>query len=115
MPPYVTPRQKRQPKIVRLLRSRTSSILVAAVLVVMLYFLFSTKGFLSRIELESDIADKSLRVIDLERDIQRLTRERDMLREDRATIEHVARENHGMMKKGEIVYRILPAERTKKK
>ncbi len=78
---------------------------------IVLYFLFSTKGFMSRINLESDLADKKTRVLELERDIQRLSRERDMLREDKATIEHVARETHGMIKKGEIVYRILPAEK----
>jgi len=111
MPPYASPRNRRQPKIVRVLKSRTSSILVAAVLVIVLYFLFSTKGFMSRINLESDLADKKTRVLELERDIQRLSRERDMLREDKATIEHVARETHGMIKKGEIVYRILPAEK----
>lgn len=81
---------------------------------VVLYFLFSTKGFMSRINLESDLADKKARVLELERDIQRLSRERDLLREDRATIEHVARETHGMIREGEIVYRILPAEREQK-
>lgn len=115
MPPYASPRNKRQPKIIRVLKSRTSTILVAAVLVVVLYFLFSTKGFLSRINLESDLADKNARVIELQRDIQRLTRERDLLREDKATIEHVARETHGMIRSGEIVYRILPAEKERKK
>ncbi|MCB2205709.1 septum formation initiator family protein [bacterium] len=115
MPPYASPRQRRQPKLIRVLKSRTSSILVAAVLVIVLYFLFSTKGFISRMNIESDLADERARVIELERDIQRLKRERDLLHDDKATIEHVAREAHGMIKKGEIVYRILPAEEEKKK
>ncbi len=110
MPPYGSPTKRRQPKIVRLLRSRTSTILVAALLVVLMYFLFSTKGFISRLSIEDEITEKEARVIELERDIQRLTRQRELLRDDRATIEHVARESHGMIRPGEIVYRIVPAE-----
>lgn len=115
MPPYGSPTKRRQPKIVRLLRSRTSTILVAALLVVLMYFLFSTKGFISRLNIEDEIAEKEARVIELERDIQRLTRQRELLRDDRATIEHVARESHGMIRPGEIVYRIIPAEEKKAK
>lgn len=112
MPPYGSPTKRRQSKIVRLLRSRTSSILVAALLFVLMYFLFSTKGFISRLSIEDEIAEKEARVIELERDIQRLRRQRELLRDDRASIEHVARESHGMIRPGEIVYRIVPAEET---
>ena len=115
MPPYGSPTKRRQPKIVRLLRSRTSTILVAALLVVLMYFLFSTKGFISRLNIEDEIAEKEARVIELERDIQRLSRQRELLRDDRATIEHVARESHGMIRPGEIVYRIIPAEKKEAK
>lgn len=76
----------------------------------MMYFLFSTKGFISRLRIEGEISEKETRVIELQRDIQRLARQRELLREDRATIEHVARESHGMIRPGEIVYRIVPAE-----
>jgi cell division protein FtsB len=110
MPPYANSPNRRQPKFIRVLRSRTSSILVAAVAFVLVYFLFSTKGFISRYNLEDDLRDKQERVTELERDIQRLSRERDLLKSDKATIEHNARETHGMLKPGELVYRILPAE-----
>jgi len=114
MLPYGSPTQRRQPKIVRVLKSRTSTILIAALAVMLLYFLFSPKGFISRMNIENDIAEKEQRVIDLQRDIQRLSRKRDLLREDKATIEHVARESHGMIKPGEIVYRIVPADKRKR-
>lgn len=81
----------------------------------LMYFLFSTKGFISRMNLEGDIAEQEQRVIELQRDIQRLSRKRDLLRDDRATIEHVARESHGMIKTGEIVYRIVPAVKEEKR
>ena len=114
MPPYASSKHRRQPKIIRVLKSRTSTILIAAVLLVLVYFVFSTKGFLSRYNIEVELHEKEVRVTELERDIQRLSRERDLLKDDKATIEHVAREAHGMIKPGEVVYRILPAEHEKK-
>ncbi|PLX31989.1 MAG: hypothetical protein C0600_04065 [Ignavibacteria bacterium] len=115
MPPYASTKHRRQPKIIRVLKSRTSTILIAAVLFVMMYFMFSTKGFLSRYDLEDELQEKENRVTELNRDIQRLTLERNLLKDDKATIEHVARETHGMIKPGEVVYRILPAEQEKGK
>ncbi|MBE0643295.1 MAG: septum formation initiator family protein [Bacteroidetes bacterium] len=86
--------------------------LVSATLV-LTYFLFSTKGFVSRVQISADLQDKKDRVIALQRDMQNLTRERDRLRDDHKAIEHVARETHGMIKPGEIVYRIVPAKENK--
>ncbi|HOJ05258.1 MAG TPA: septum formation initiator family protein [Bacteroidota bacterium] len=98
------------PRLARLLKNKTQTLLLAAVTLVLLYFAFSTKGFLSRISLESENAEREERLLLLKRDIEALRREQAMLRDDEAAIEHVAREQHGMIKPGEIVYRILPAE-----
>ncbi|MFZ1731360.1 MAG: septum formation initiator family protein [Bacteroidota bacterium] len=70
---------------------------------------------MSRYQISADLQDKQDRVIALKRDMQNLARERDRLRDDHKAIEHVARETHGMIKPGEIVYRILPAKAPKNK
>ena len=115
MPAYGYPKQRKQHKLVRVLQNRTYTILLVSVALVLGYFLFSTKGFVSRMQLNGDIAEKQERVLELRRDIQNLGRERNRLRDDKKAIEHVARETHGMIKQGEIVYRILPAEKKTKK
>jgi cell division protein FtsB len=110
MPPFAYQRKTSQNRFVRVLRHRTISIVFLALGLVLLYFTFSAKGFYSRFVLHSDLHDQEQRVIELKRSISNLERERDLLRDDRLKIEHVARETHGMIKKGEIVYRIRPAE-----
>ncbi|MFA6234149.1 MAG: septum formation initiator family protein [Bacteroidota bacterium] len=99
----------------RILKNRTYTILLVSTALVMAYFLFSTKGFVSRLQISGDLQEKKDRVVALKRDMQNLSRERDRLRDDNKTIEHVARETHGMIKPGEIVYRILPAKEHKSK
>ncbi len=115
MPPFGYPKQRKQHKLVRILKNRTYTILLVSAALVMTYFLFSTKGFVSRIRINADLEEKRERVVELNRDMQNLTRERDRLREDKKAIEHVARETHGMIKPGEIVYRIVPEKPRKEK
>jgi cell division protein FtsB len=115
MPPYGYHKQKKQHKVVRVLKNRTYTILLVSTALVMAYFLFSTKGFVSRYRISDDLQDKRDRVVALKRDMQNLARERDRLRDDKKAIEHVARETHGMIKPGEIVYRIIPAKEKKSK
>lgn len=115
MPPYGYPKQKKQHKLVRILRNRTYTIMLISTALVLAYFLFSTKGFVSRYRIGAELEEKESRVVELKRDMQNLARERDRLLEDNKAIEHVARETHGMIKPGEIVYRILPAKEQKSK
>ncbi|MBR9976914.1 MAG: septum formation initiator family protein [Bacteroidetes bacterium] len=110
MPAYGYPTQRKQNKLMRVLKNRTYTILLFSTILVVGYFLFSTKGFISRVQISAELREKQDRVIALHRDIQNLERERDRLRDDKKTIEHVARETHGMIKEGEIVYRIIPAK-----
>lgn len=115
MPPYGYPRQRKQHKVVRLLKNRTYTILLVSALLVAGYFLFSTKGFVSRMQIGGALEEKRERVIALKRELQNLERECDRLRDDNKAIEHVARETHGMLKPGEVVYRIIPAKEHKSK
>lgn len=115
MPPYGYPKQRKQHKVVRVLQNRTYTILLVSAILISGYFLFSTKGFVSRLRISGDVQQKQERVIALQRDMQNLSRERDRLKLDNKAVEHVARETHGMIKPGEIVYRILPSEDRKKK
>ena len=115
MPPFGYPKQRKQHKVVRILKNRTYTILLVSSALVLTYFLFSTKGFVSRVRISADLEEKKDRVVELQRDMQNLTRERDRLRDDNKAIEHVARETHGMIKPGEIVYRIVPEKARKEK
>ena len=110
MPPFAYQRKTSQNKIVRMLRHRTISIVLLALVMVLLYFGFSAKGFYSRFVIQGDLHTQEMRVLELKRSISKLEHERDLLRDDRLKIEHVARETHGMIKKGEIVYRIRSAK-----
>jgi cell division protein FtsB len=111
MPPFTHSTNRQQPRLLRLLKNKSRLLILSAVGVALLYFGFSSKGFVSRYHVEGELSERQQRVIELQREIQQLRMERDMLRDDFQTIEHVARETHGMIKPGEIVYRILPAER----
>ena len=114
MPPYGYPKQRKQHKVVRVLQNRTYTILLVSAILISGYFLFSTKGFVSRLRINGEVEEKQERVLTLKRDIQNLSRERDRLKNDHKAVEHVARETHGMIRPGEIVYRVLPSEDRKK-
>jgi len=98
------------PKFIRILKNRKLTILVGALLLAVLMITFSNKGLLRRIMLENELKDKQQRIQTLKNDIRLLETDRDKLHRDNLTIEHVAREKHGMVKPGEIVYRIVPAK-----
>ncbi len=115
MPPFTYNTNRPQPRLLRFVKNKTQILMIVAAATVLLYFGFSSKGFISRYRVENELADRQERVVELKREIQTLRRERDLLRDDFQTIEHVARESHGMVRPGEIVYRILPAEKHKDK
>ncbi|MCZ7556468.1 MAG: septum formation initiator family protein [Bacteroidia bacterium] len=110
MPPFAHSTHRSQPRLLRMVKNKSRLLILSAVGLALLYFGFSSKGFISRIQVEADLSERKQRVSELERDIEQLRRERDMLRDDFQAIEHVARESHGMIKPGEIVYRILPGD-----
>jgi cell division protein FtsB len=110
MPPFTHSTNRQQARVLRLVKNKSRLLILSAVGLALLYFGLSSKGFVSRYHVESELSQRQQRVIELQREIQQLRVERDLLRDDFQTIEHVARETHGMIKTGEIVYRILPGE-----
>ena len=115
MPPFGYRPDRKQSRFLRILKNRTYTLIFTALGLVLIYFSFSAKGFISRLHIESELSDKQARVIELERSIHTLEQERDLVKNDMAAVEHVARETHGMLKPGEIVYRIRPAKDSGKK
>jgi cell division protein FtsB len=111
MPSYTYHTASSNSRLVKYARHKAKLIVAVTIFFVLAYFALSSKGFISRIRVESELADRRHRVVALEREIQNLQQERDLLKNDMKTIEHVARESHGMVKPGEIVYRILPARK----
>ena len=90
--------------------SKKISIFIGGVLVVVLLVTFSNKGLLSRFKLEAEYAEKTGHIALLKTQITDLKRKRDLLQKSPDAIEHVAREMHGMIRKGETVYRVVPAQ-----
>ena len=96
--------------LVRILKNRKLSILIAAASVAVVLVMFSNKGLLRRFMLDDELREKTARIEQLKSDITDLRKRRDLLQYDRKTIERVARETHGMVREGEIVYRVRPAK-----
>jgi cell division protein FtsB len=97
------------PKSLAVLKNRKIVLMAGVVLVTVLMITFSNKGLLRRIMLSRELTERETHVTELRRDIAELRRQRDLLENDEATIERVARETHGMIRKGEVIYRVRPA------
>ena len=97
-------------KWIRLLKNRKLTLILAGVVIAVLMITFSNKGLLRRVMLEQELHEAEQRTAELTADIEALRKQRDLLRNDMSTIEHVARESHGMIRNGEIVYRIRPSQ-----
>ena len=95
--------------LVRILKNRKLTILIGIAGVAVLLVMFSNKGLLRRVMLENELRDKETRVSELKNDITALQHRRQLLTVDKKTIERVARETHGMIRPGEVVYRVRPA------
>jgi cell division protein FtsB len=106
MQPYGYPQFKDPPKWLRFVRHKKLTILLGAVVVAVILVTFSNKGLLRRFILESDLAEKKESIQTLRKDIRELKNRKRILKTDLFEIERVAREEHGMIKPGEIVYRI---------
>jgi cell division protein FtsB len=89
--------------------SKKISIFIGGVLVVVVLVTFSNKGLLSRFKLEQEFSQKTAHITLLKKEISELKRKRDLLQKNPEAIEHVAREMHGMIRKGETVYKVIPA------
>jgi cell division protein FtsB len=92
----------------RLLRNRRLLIILAIALPLTGYVLFGSRGIIQRLRLEHQKAEMEQRIREAEAEASRLKDESNALENDRATIERVAREKHGMVRPGETVYRTPP-------
>jgi cell division protein FtsB len=92
----------------RLLRNKRLLLLIAIATPLVGYLLFGSRGILQRLRLEHQKVEMEQRIHDAETDAERLKKESKALDSDRAAIERVAREKHGMVRPGETVYRTSP-------
>ena len=67
MPPFGYRPDRKQSRILRILKNRTYTLIFSALGLVLLYFAFSAKGFVSRLHIENELSDKQARVTELER------------------------------------------------
>ncbi len=73
---------------------------------VLSFITFSPRGLLTRMSLESKKAELSASVAAAESEQARLLKESRALDHDLAVIEKIAREKHGMIIRGETVYKV---------
>ncbi len=110
MPAFGYREQTELPRFLRFLRNRKLAVLVGLVFVTFILTTFSNKGLLRRVMLERDLVEQREKIVQLRTDIRELREMRNSLANDQFMIERVARETHGMIKPGEVVYRIRPAK-----
>jgi cell division protein FtsB len=106
MPTFGYRERAELPKPLRFLKFRKAGLLLLGGCTIVLLITFSNKGLLRRISMERDLADTWTRIDELKQDTLQLRRSSDQLRDDLATIERVARESHGMIRRGEVVFRL---------
>ena len=81
-------------------------VVAAAVLLVMGFALFGNRGVFQRVRLEKQKAQMEAKIREAQEENQRLQAQSKALDGDKKAIEKVAREDHGMHRQGETVYRV---------
>lgn len=82
--------------------------LVAAVVLTALAFQAGEYGTLDWLTLRRHLADERQAVRELEIEVDSLARQAHVLESDSVAQERAAREEFGMIRKGEILYRLVP-------
>lgn len=87
-------------------RHKRRTVFIVLATLVFLYMVFDNKGLITRIRLERQqrVWREQLQIDSVE--TQRLLEEIHALETNRDTIERIARERYGMVRKGETVYQI---------
>jgi cell division protein FtsB len=93
----------------RLRRNKRALIPLAVGLFLCGYVVFADHGLLQRFRLARQKSEMEQKIREAEAESIRLKGELKALENDRATLERVAREKHGMVRSGETVYRTSPA------
>lgn len=73
---------------------------------ILLFLLFGNHGIIQRLKLQGQKADLEMKIQRAEEDGKRLQADSKALDGDKRAIEKVARENYGMHREGETVYKI---------
>jgi cell division protein FtsB len=109
MRPYGYRAGEEQRGIVEKLRKRKLPIMLLVIFVVVLLVTFSNKGLLRRFLLEDELREREQRISQIKSEIEALKVSRLRLEREPSAIEHVAREVHGMVRPGEVVYKVQRA------
>jgi cell division protein FtsB len=94
----------------RLARKKRLLFVIGAGLLLTGFALFGNRGVLQRIRLENRKAQMEDKIRDAQEENRRLQSQSKALDGDTKAIEKVARENHGMHRKGETVYKVKKRE-----
>jgi len=86
-------------------KNKRRTVIIVVSIIVVLYLLFDNKGIISRVQLEMQKAEMVEKVKADSLEMKMLQSQIKALESDKQTIEKVAREKHGMAKKGETIYR----------
>jgi cell division protein FtsB len=85
----------------------------AAIVVLAFLFLFSNKGLIRRLQLSGEKRELNQQLEMSKRQQDSLKTVRDQLQGDPFTIEKVAREQYGLARPGETIYRRAPRQESK--
>ena len=87
-------------------KNKARTILIVFLFILFLYLLFDNKGIIKRIQLESQHKELIEQLKADSAETKRLQDQIKALEGDKKTIEKIARENYGMKREGETVYKV---------
>ena len=90
----------------RALKNKRMTVALILTLLFLSYAVFDNKGIVARIRLESQKRELVRRVKDAQEQNKSLEAQIHAMEGDKKTIERIARENYGMARQGETVYRV---------
>jgi cell division protein FtsB len=99
-------RSRLREKLNKLLSNRRVMLSLVGGFAILLYVLFGNRGVIARVRLELKRQEMIEKVRLAEEETKQLQAEKKALEGNKKTIEKVAREQHGMAREGETVYRI---------
>ena len=93
-------------------RRRVRIIALASFLALLFFLSIDRRGFIRQIRIrqEKERLKKEIEALKVEK--EKLAEEKKTL-DDPENVEKIARENHGMGREGDVVYRVVPKERSR--
>ncbi len=90
----------------KLLKNRRAMVGLIIGIPLALYLLLGSRGVLQRVRLQNQKTELEAKIREADAETRRLQSESKALDGDRKEIEKVAREQHGMVREGETVYKV---------